>query len=59
MDVEDHVASGVADLGVGMAGGVVDEISYFLHGGFSRFGLGRGDGAERDENEQVDVNGVI
>ena len=42
MDVECHVAGGVAENGIGVRGAVVEELGGCNCGGFCSFGLGGG-----------------
>ena len=59
MDVEGHVAGGVSEDGIGMCGGVVEELSDGDGGCFCAFGLGGSEGAECDEHSGVNCAGKM
>ena len=59
VEVKDHVAGEIANLGVRVGVRVVEEVGDLAHGVFCGFGLGRGDGAEGNEHGEVDGDGVV
>ena len=59
MDVEDHVACGVHDLGIGVGGGIVEEPEHFGEGFLGGVGLCGSDRAKSDQHSAVDSHGVV
>ncbi len=59
-NMEDHAASVVvAEDGIWMGGGVVEELGECLGSGFSALGLGRSEGTEGDKHRGVDCSGIV
>lgn len=59
MYVEYHVASGVADDGIGMGGAILEEMGTGLGGGLSALCLGGCVRAEGDQNSGIDGSTII
>ena len=59
MDGEDHVAGGVRDHGLFLAGEVVQELVGAFEGGLGWLGLLGGEGAEGGEDGAIDAAGEI
>ncbi len=59
IDVEDHVACGVHDLGIGVGGGIVEEPEHFGEGFLGGVGLCGSDRAKSDQHSAVDSHGVV
>ena len=59
MHIEDHVTSAIANIGIGVQGGIIEQPDDFVLCGSGGFGLLGGNGDEEKEHGQVNDNGVV